>query len=110
MKHTTVAENIGRSINLIPNTGLISFTQAGEIKSLNPKSQEVLSITNTLDDSQDMAWLPDGSILMGKETQLHRWTADGGWALVADLGSTFGLGLITRIATAKDKISIVINE
>lgn len=110
MKHTIIAEQIGRSIHNIPNTGLVSFIKAGEIKSLNPKSQEILTITDALDGTQDMAWLPDGSILMGKDTQLHRWTADRGWDLVADLGSEFDLGLITRIATAKDKIAIVINE
>ncbi len=110
MKHTIVTENIGRSIHSIPNTGLISFTQAGEVKSLNPKSQEVLTVTTTLEGSQDMAWLADGSILMGKDTQIHRWTSDDGWSLVADLGAEFDLGLITRIATAKDKIAIVINE
>lgn len=110
MKHTTVTERIGRSIHNIPNTGLVSFTQAGEVKSLNPKSQEVLTITTTLEGAQDMAWLADGSILMGKDTQLHRWTSADGWKVIADLGTEFDLGLITRIATAKDKIAIVINE
>lgn len=110
MKHTTITESIGRSIHNIPNTGLVSFTQAGEVKSLNPKSQEIQTITTTLDGAQDMAWLADGSILMGRDTQLHRWTSNDGWNMVADLGSTFDLGLITRIATAKDKIAIIINE
>lgn len=110
MKHTIVAEQIGRSIHNIPNTGLVSFTQAGEVKSLNPKSQQIQTVTTVLDGSQDMAWLADGSILMGKDSQLHRWTSDGGWSMVADLGDGYDLGLISRIATAKDKIAIVINE
>ncbi len=110
MQHTVVAENIGRSIHNIPNTGLISFTQAGEIKSLNPKSQEIQSITTTLEGTQDMAWLSDGSILMGKETELYRWTQEGSWRLVLDVDKAHQLGLITRIAAAKDKIAIVVNE
>ncbi|MEM8894346.1 MAG: hypothetical protein AAGC88_07200 [Bacteroidota bacterium] len=110
MKHSIVADNIGRSIHNIPNTGLVSFTKSGEIRSLNPKTRDIQTITKTLDGSQDMAWLSDGSILMGKESELYQWTQESGWQLVIDLNKEYNLGMISRIATAKDKIAIVINE
>lgn len=110
MKHNIVADNIGRSIHNIPNTGLISFTKGGKVMSLNPKTRDIQTITEMLEGSQDIAWLRDGSMLMGKAAKLYRWESETDWKLVADLGASFDLGLITRIATAKDKIAIVINE
>ena len=109
MEHTVVTENIGRSIHMIPNTGLVSFTQDGQIKSLNPKSKEILTVTNMVEGGEDMAWLPDGSIFMSSGNKLFHWTKANDWNEIADMTS-FGLGDLTRIAISPrvDKLALVV--
>jgi hypothetical protein len=57
----------------------------------------------------DLAWMPDGSLLVAHEGKLYRWRhgADD-WVIAADLSSV-GLHGITRLAVspAGDRIALV---
>jgi hypothetical protein len=96
--------NIGRSLHKIPDTELISYISkqdsiVWEIKSFNPLNQETRSIAATLHQTEDMCWLPDGTILMGKEDVLYKFrpNQDVDWIEVASL-KEYSITNITRLA------------
>lgn len=106
--------NIGRSLHKIPNTELISYisktTEPWEIKSLNPKNAKIKSIMATLPKTEDMCWLPNGTILMAKDDVLYtfRPNNDVDWSEVASL-KVYQIKNITRLAISPDgtKLAIV---
>lgn len=112
-----LAKKIGRSIHKIPNSNLISYINYEhgdpEIYTINPINSEEKYITDAIKGSQDMAWTPDGSIIMGKDDTLYKFTpnADKKWVAIASL-KEFNLNGISRIAVSPngDKIAIVVNE
>ncbi|MEM9361777.1 MAG: nuclear transport factor 2 family protein [Bacteroidota bacterium] len=66
----TVAENVGRSLHKIPGTGLISYINKDTVKkelwqivSLDIASKKKDTILNSFFPIEDMAWLPNGTIL-----------------------------------------------
>lgn len=83
--HKTVDTNIGRSLHNIPNSDLISYIKKKkdewEIRSLNVKTGETKRIATTIPNVEDMSWLSDGTILMGKGKALYRLnpTLNSGW-------------------------------
>jgi len=113
-----VASNIGRSIHKIPGGNLISFLQNREgrpalIQSLDTETGKIETICEAMVDSQDMAWTPDGKIIMGQGSKLFVWSpATKGWVEAANLGATFQLNGITRLAVSPkgDKLAVVVNE
>ena len=114
----TVASNAGRSIHKIPGSQRISFLQNREgqaalIQSLDVTAGSIETITEALQNSQDMAWMPDGSIVMGQGNKLFvRPEGAGAWVEIANLQDTFQLQGITRLAVncAGNKIAVVLNE
>jgi len=112
-----IAKNIGRSILKIPSTELISFISLEhdepEIYSIDPINSEKKYIADPLEGSQDMAWTPDKTIIMGKRNKLYKLNPeeDKTWVEIASL-SQFGLDGITRIAISPlgNKIAIVVEE
>lgn len=111
-----IAKNIGRSIHKIPKTDLISFISFAEntakIYSYNPNTQEKIFITEALNKSQDMAWTPDGAIIMGSTNNLYKFKPglDKNWVLFASL-KPYNIKGITRIAISPkgNKIAIVVD-
>ena len=67
--NTTVQRNVGRSLHKIPNTNLISFVSKEknlwEIKSLDLISGVTKKIVDTYNNTEDMCWLNNGTILAG---------------------------------------------
>ena len=67
----------------------------------------------TLPQSEHMAWHPNGTMFMGKEHKLYKWTLnkDDQWILMADL-SHYNLNGITRIAVSPlgDKLAVVVAQ
>ncbi|CAD5273851.1 MULTISPECIES: hypothetical protein [unclassified Imperialibacter] len=116
--NTIVASNIGRSIHNIPGSQLISFLQNREgqpalIQSLDTETAKIETICEAMADSQDMAWTPDGKIIMGQGSKLFTWSASTkAWIEIAELASTFQLKGITRLAVGPkgDKLAVVVNE
>lgn len=112
-----LAKNIGRSIHKIPNTELISYinheNDDHEIYSINPINSEEKYITDAIEGSQDMAWTPDGTIIMGKGNTLYKFkpNVDKKWEAFASL-KNFKLNGITRLAISPlgNKIALVVNE
>ena len=62
-----VEENVGRSLHNVPETDLISFiskeNSPWEIRSLNPLTGEIKKITDMYENTDDMCWLSDGTII-----------------------------------------------
>jgi len=99
------ASNVGRSFHKIPNSDLVSFISKAnknqwQIKSLNPKTGKIRIIANTLKDAEDICWLDNKTLLLGKDNNLYklRLQRDNNWKKVADLSAN-GITKITRLAT-----------
>lgn len=110
-------KNIGRSLHKIPTSSLISFiskqTEPWQIMSYEPGTETTRKIINTIDNSEDMCWAPDGTIFMGSGSVLYKFHAafDKDWVKVADL-SEFNLSSISRLTVNPDgnQIAIVVEQ
>ncbi|WP_200822875.1 nuclear transport factor 2 family protein [Aquimarina sp. AU58] len=100
----TFQKKVGRSLHKIPNSNLISYiskeNKNWEIRSIDPITGATKKIINTISGSEDLCWLPDGTILMGKQNQIFKFNpkTDAGW----NIFHTFmdkEIGNISRIAT-----------
>jgi dipeptidyl aminopeptidase/acylaminoacyl peptidase len=97
--------NVGRSLQRVPRrTGAFSFvhkTTPDEwlIKIIDVPAHRTELLTRTLPGSEDLAWLPDGSILMARDSKLFRYDPAGEhtWQEIADFAPA-GLRKITRLA------------
>jgi hypothetical protein len=110
-----VETKVGRSLHEIPNTNLVSFISKKndslwDIKSLDPISYKTKSIMTTLPNSEDMCWLHNGTILMGKEDVLYKFKLnnDKDWIKVTSL-KNYGITNITRLTVSPDgtKLALV---
>lgn len=102
------ARDVGRSLQRIPGGAGVSFVaRSGEegawIARLDPGTGETERIAPALEGSDDHAWTPDGTLLMGSGPVLHRWDPGGGgrWRRVTDLSGR-GITSITRLAVSPD--------
>ena len=109
----TLATDIGRSLQRMPGSGatrLISFVQRerhGEmvhltIKQLNAESGAIETLTPAVEGANeaDLAWTPDGTLLMVKEGVLYAWKrGQSGWKEVAAL-QQLGLARVSRLAVS----------
>ncbi len=102
-KHDTIVANIGRSFHKIPNTNLISYiskkSNEWTINSINPKTKKTKILAKTLPNVEDMCWLPNGTILMGKGNMLYslKPKKDSTWQVVGSLRN-LGITNISRLA------------
>ena len=112
-KHQT---RIGRSLHNIPNTNLVSYISKAkdsiwEIKSIDPTTGETILIIETLPNSEDMCWTPNGVIMMAKNGVLYRFNPkfNDNWIETADL-TKFGITNITRLAISPNgnKLAVVV--
>jgi dipeptidyl aminopeptidase/acylaminoacyl peptidase len=113
---------ISRSLQRIPGRGTISFVErvAGpdpaaastlRIRELDPKSGATTPLVDAVAGAReaDLAWTPDGLLLMAEKDALYGWRrGDRGWKKVADLAA-LGLHGVSRIAVsaAGDRIAFV---
>jgi hypothetical protein len=109
----TIATDIGRSIQPIPGTGAartISFVQRerhGEmvhltIKELNVASGTVTTLTPAVEGATeaDVAWTPDGTLLMAKSGTLYAWKrGQPGWKELVP-AERLRLTNVTRLAVS----------
>lgn len=114
-----VATDIGRSIQRMPGGG-ISYVQvergAGDLRSLtimelDPSSRVARALVPAVAGAAeaDLAWMPDGTLLMAHGGTLHSWRRGRTtWTAAADL-ATHGLNGVTRLAVspAGDTLAIV---
>ncbi|WP_430412635.1 DUF6265 family protein [Kordia sp.] len=108
-----VDTTIGRSLHNIPNTNLVSYIKKNknewEIRSLNTRSLETKKIANTVPNIEDMCWLADGSILMGKGKALYHFNPkkDTEWKIIK-LFDKENFDNITRITVNKQNNKLVL--
>lgn len=117
-----IATDIGRSIQRMPGSGParhISFVQRERrgdailllIKEFDPATGSMKTLTPAVDGSReaDVAWTPDGTLLMVKDDVLYAWRREAsGWSAIAELGR-MGLRGVTRLAVSSsgDKLALV---
>lgn len=103
--NTVIASNIGRSIHKIPHSNLISYISLTDdlptIYAINPLTKEKAIIITAIQNSQDMCWTPDGTIIMGSGNELYKFNpkTDKGWVVFASI-EPFHLTGITRLSVS----------
>jgi tricorn protease-like protein len=105
-KSEVVVENPGRILRRIPNENKFSFVHKISdhewvIRAFDLHTRTSASLINTLPGTEDYAWLPDGRLLMAKDSKLFVVTPLIGkdWQEIADFSAS-GLTRITRLAVA----------
>jgi dipeptidyl aminopeptidase/acylaminoacyl peptidase len=114
-KAEVVAENPGRILRRVPNRNQFSFVhkisdQHWEIKAFDLRVRTIASLIATLPGVEDYAWLPDGKLLMAKDSKVFAVAplTSGKWEEIANF-SIAGVKRITRIAVNEkgSRIAIV---
>lgn len=111
---TTVAHDIGRSLQTRRDPDFFSFLhRVGDdwaIRLVKPSNGAVFELVEALPGSQDLAWTPDGRIMMAKDSRVFVRDpfGDNAWTAAADL-SAAGVTSITRLAVSPsgDQIALV---
>jgi dipeptidyl aminopeptidase/acylaminoacyl peptidase len=115
---STLHTNVGRSLQRVPRRDAFSFvhkTAPDEwlIKIIDLREHRTELLTKTLPGSEDLAWLPDGSLLMAQDSKLFRFdpAREHSWQQVADFAAA-GLRKITRIAVSPkgDRLALVAQQ
>lgn len=112
-KSEVIARDIGTSVKRMPS-GAVSFVQREPRAGATAAAATVRQLTVTATDRQvstlvrpvtgasqpDLAWMPDGTVLMAHDGTLYRWRAgDADWTTVANL-EALGLRGVTRMAVS----------
>jgi dipeptidyl aminopeptidase/acylaminoacyl peptidase len=121
---TIAATDIGRSIQKIPGRNTISFvlreTPANggaatlTVREIDPKTRAITTLVPVVSGATeaDLAWTPDGLLLMAHNGALHGWRrGDTAWTRLADL-EALGLPGVSRMAVSPkgDRIAFVANQ
>ncbi len=117
-----IEQNIGRSINKIPNPysigkDKISYVSKShgnpEIYEIDPLSSESTYLIDAVEGSEDMTWTINGAILMAKEDVIYKFhpKKDDGWKPIL-IESNIPLKNITRLTVSPNgkKIALVVDE
>jgi len=107
---TTVAEQIGGALALIPSSRALSYVDmAGDqpaLMRLDLATHATTKLVEMPDGIDTVAWLADGSALAGSGNRIIRWApAASGWQDVAKLALD---GPITRVVVSPDQRTIAI--
>jgi len=117
-KSEFVTDNPGRVIRRIPNQNKFSFVHKvsndhWEIKAFDLRTRTSSSLIATVPGSEDYAWLPDGRLLMGKDSKLfvvvplsgNKWSPADDFAVPGLIG-------ISRLAVSPkgDRLAMVVRH
>jgi Tol biopolymer transport system component len=121
-KAEIVARDVGRSLQHIPSSDAVSFVQreapskAGDppilwIRAFDLRVRQITELTRAVTGSTeaDLAWMPDGTLLMAYQDTLYSWKLGRrDWLNVADLGA-LGVHNVTRLAVSPkgDRLAMV---
>ena len=117
-KAETIITNVGRSLQKMPGSQLVSFVHKISddeliIKSLDVKTRKISSIIKMLPGSEYFAWSRAGVLLMGQGSKLFKYNpvSDKDWQEVADF-SKEGINQITRLAVSPtgDRLAFVASD
>lgn len=113
----TVQKNVGRALHIIPGSELVSYIAKDErpwqVKSLHPITGATKVISQLPEGVQDIAWLPDGRMLVPMGDVIYHFlpeTKDAPTPIaVSHLGE---IGTISRMAVSADGnyLSLVAEE
>jgi len=111
-----VARGINRSLQTIPRAGTVSYVEKDEdgslaIRELDPKTKSTTTLVAAVSGAKeaDLAWTPDGVLLMAAKDVLYKWTRTAAsWTRVADLAA-LGMHGVKRIAVSPkgDRLAVV---
>jgi dipeptidyl aminopeptidase/acylaminoacyl peptidase len=114
-----VARGINRSLQRIPGRGTISYVDKDEdgtlmVRELDPKTKQATTLVGAVAGAReaDLAWTPDGMLLMAEKDVLYGWRRDDpSWKRLADLAA-LGMHGVTRIAVSPkgDRIALVVAQ
>ncbi|QLG43966.1 nuclear transport factor 2 family protein [Costertonia aggregata] len=103
----TEQKNVGRSLQKIPNSKLVSYVSKEnndnwELKSLNPITGATKRIIS-LGKIEDVCWLPNGTLIAGRGKNLLKFNpkTDKDWSLLQKFTDK-NINNITRLAVNKD--------
>jgi Tol biopolymer transport system component len=117
-KSEFIVEGPGRVLRRIPNQNKFSFVHKvsndhWEIKAFDLHAHTSASLIATIPGSEDYAWLPDGRLLMAKDSKLFIVVplGDKGWTQADDFAVP-GLAGISRIAVSSkgDRLAMVVRH
>lgn len=98
--------NVGRSFHKIPSKNLVSFIDKSDkqwfVKSIDPKTKEIKTIAPLVQGSEDICWLPDGSLLLAKDNTIFKYDTTTKWWKVFHSFLDDNLRAISRIASSPD--------
>ncbi|MBQ0732782.1 TolB family protein [Aquimarina celericrescens] len=109
----TFQKKVGRSLHRIPNSKLISYiskeNDTWEIKSLDPISGATKKIINTIPEAEDMCWLINGTILMGKGNTIYKFnpSKDIDWSVFYTFDNP-EMQQITRLASNSNSSKLAV--
>lgn len=106
-----IVDRAGRSIQRVPGRSAISFIHEVApderwVKELDLGTGEVRPLVLARPGSEDHAWTPSGSLVMGQGSRLFQWSPGPGaawerWRVIDDF-SLVGLSRISRVAVSPD--------
>jgi hypothetical protein len=114
---TQISDNIGRSLHRIPGANAISFVDKSSatwrIRLMDGRNGAIEPIIDALPGQEDLAWTPDGKILMSDGEKIFFWHVGKSetWEPI-EVHSPLSFKGITRMAVnlKGDKLAIVVNE
>ncbi|HEX6557923.1 MAG TPA: hypothetical protein VF021_00630 [Longimicrobiales bacterium] len=104
----TLASDIGRALQRVPDRNAFSFVQHNADSTSSIVLYDVAtgtkrSLLPTLPQNEYHVWLKDGTLISANGSVLYQWRpGDRGWTYLADLGSK-GLNDISRLAVSPDE-------
>ncbi len=106
-----MARDIGRSLHPLLDGSGFSFLHRVDdvwrIRALDLASGNLSELGLPFEDSQDMAWTPDGRIIMASGSRVAIRSVEGTWQVIGDLAAAGATGL-TRVAVHPDGTSIAV--
>jgi hypothetical protein len=119
-KTEVVASDIGRSLQPVPGGGVSFIQRAGQgpqrtmtvsLLTAGGKGRTTKMLTPLAPGATEefVVWMPDGTLLMAADGQLHAWKqGEKEWRAIADL-SALGLRNVSRLAVSPkgDRLALV---
>ncbi len=113
----TIAQDVGRSLQARHDPDFFSFLHRDgdrwQIRLVDPSNGAIFELVEALPGSEDLAWTPDGRLLMAAGSQLFIRDPfkDDDWVLAADL-SAVRITSITRLAVSPsgDQLALVAGD
>lgn len=102
-----IESRVGRSLLVRPERGTVSYVRKPDsapwmIKEVDTTTRAFRALTVTLEGSEDLAWTPKGTLVMGAQSKVMFWEEETDrWIEFADLAKA-GVQHITRLTVSPD--------